>query len=284
MIPFDFSEKPYLVCKDHTVSGKFFELRKEENFQLLGTFPKPNLQELPDFYKSEDYISHTDSRKTLRDKIYQVVKSYMLRKKLHWIEKEFESKGRILDVGAGTGDFLLTAKRRGWNVMGQEPNPNARSLSAAKGISLVEDTANIPDHSMDVITLWHVLEHVSDLDKQIKELDRILKADGLLVIAVPNFNSYDAKIYREHWAAYDVPRHLYHFSRSSVKRLFSRYSFRLFAEKGLYFDSFYVSMLSEQNKKGRSNPAKAFINGLLSNFKAKLSGEHSSIVYFLRKR
>lgn len=283
MIPFDFSERPYLVCKDHTVSGEYFELRREENFQLLATFPKPSLQELPDFYKSEEYISHTDSRKTLRDKTYQAVKSYMLRKKLHWIEKQVGSKGKILDVGAGTGDFLLTAKRRGWNVFGQEPNSEARSLSAAKGISLVEETSNIPDHSMDVITLWHVLEHVSNLDKQIKELDRLLKADGLLVIAVPNYKSYDAKIYREHWAAYDVPRHLYHFSRTSVKAIFSEYSFRLFAEKGLSFDSFYVSLLSEKNKTGRSNPAKAFINGLLSNFKAKGSGEHSSIAYFLRK-
>ncbi len=280
---FNFSETPILRCKDHTVSGDFFDLRKEEDFHFLGTFPKPDISELPEFYKSEDYISHTDSRKTFLDKTYQEVKSFMLRKKIGWIEKEVKGKGKILDIGAGTGDFLLTAQNKGWDVFGQEPNPDARALAAAKGISLVDETADLPDHSFDVITLWHVLEHVPNLDKQVRELDRLLKNDGLLVIAVPNFNSHDAKIYQEHWAAYDVPRHLYHFSRRSIKKIFSEFSFSLKKERGLIFDSFYVSLLSEKYKNGKGNPAKAFVNGFCSNLKAKRSGEYSSIAYFLKK-
>lgn len=283
MCLFNFSQKPVLVCKDHTVSGLFFELKKEENYGLLGTFPQPDMKELPGFYDSQDYISHTDSRRSFLDKIYQGVKVFMLRKKVGWIEKEVKQKGRILDIGAGTGDFLLATKTRGWEVFGQEPNPAARSLAAAKGIILEEKTSSLPDRSFDVITLWHVLEHVPNLEEQIKELRRLLRKDGLLVIAVPNYNSYDAKVYQEDWAAYDVPRHLYHFSRFSVQKFFSEFSFSLVKEKGLAFDSFYVSLLSENYKQGRSNPARAFSIGALSNLKAKWSGEYSSIAYFLRK-
>lgn len=283
MSQFNFSEEPVLLCKDHTVSGLSFELRKEEKFQFLGTFPKPDLDKLPEFYKSENYISHTDSRKTFLDKTYQAVKSFMLNKKIDWIEKEIEHKGKILDIGAGTGDFLMTAKNRGWDVFGQEPNSDARDLSAGKGIFLKEKISDLPNGSFDVITLWHVLEHVPNLEDQIMELQRLLKKDGLLVIAVPNFKSYDAQVYTANWAAYDVPRHLYHFSRTSVKKIFSEFSFKVVDEKGLLFDSFYVSLLSEKYKNGKSNPAKAILVGGLSNLKAKWSGEYSSIAYFLKK-
>lgn len=283
MSPFNFSEEPVLVCKDHTVSNLFFELKKEDKFDLLGTFPRPDLEKLPEFYKSENYISHTDSRKSLFDKTYQEVKNFMLRKKIGWVEHEVTGKGKILDIGAGTGDFLLAAKKRGWEVYGIEPNPAAKDLAAAKGIYLEEKVEKLSDHSFDVITLWHVLEHVPNLEHQIKELKRLLKEDGLLVIAVPNYKSYDAKHYQEYWAAYDVPRHLYHFSRTSIDKIFSGFSFNLIREKGLLFDSFYVSLLSEKNKMGRSNPPKAFFIGAISNLKAKRTGEYSSIAYFLKK-
>lgn len=280
---FNFSQEPVLVCRDHTVSGLFFELKREENYGLLGTFPQPDEKELPGFYDSQDYISHTDSRNSFLDKIYQGVKTFMLRKKIGWIEKEVKQNGRILDIGAGTGDFLLAAKTRGWKVFGQEPNPAARSLATAKGIVLEEQLSSLPEGSFDVITLWHVLEHVPNLEEQINLLKRLLKKDGLLIVAVPNYKSYDARVYQEHWAAFDVPRHLYHFSRSSIQKFFSEFSFRLVEEKGLLFDSFYVSLLSENHRQGRSNLARAFSVGALSNLKAMWSGEYSSVAYFLRK-
>lgn len=281
--PFEFVENPEVVCKDHTVSYQNFELRREKRYDLLATFPKPENDKLPEFYKSEKYISHTDSNSTLFEKAYQKVKTFMLQKKLKWIEDEKEVGGKLLDVGAGTGDFLAEAKRRGWNVSGAEPNSRAREMASKKGISLKENTGEFLDGEFDVITLWHVLEHVPDLEIQIKELSRLLKKDGLLVIAVPNFKSYDAKVYKEHWAAFDVPRHLYHFSRSSIQTIFSEFDFEVISEKGLPFDSFYVSLLSEKYRSGTSNPVKAFFTGFVSNLKARSSGEYSSVTYFLKK-
>lgn len=280
---FEFSETPVFVCKDYTVSHKFFELRRDVKLDLLSTFPKPEKENLPEFYKSEKYISHTDSKNTVFEKVYQRVKSFMLQKKLNWLEQEKEGRGNLLDIGAGTGDFLAEANKKGWNVFGAEPNLKARELAFKKDISLREDTASFKDQKFDVISLWHVLEHVPDLEVQINELYRLLKKEGLLVIAVPNFNSYDAKVYKEHWAAFDVPRHLYHFSRSSIGKIFSEFGFQIISEKGLPFDSYYVSLLSEKYRSGRTNPFKAFLTGFISNFKAKSSGEYSSVVYFLRK-
>lgn len=283
MLPLEFSNKASLTCKDHTVTGEVFELRKAKDLDLLATFPKPDLDKLPAYYKSENYISHTDSKKGFLDKVYQKVKDLMLSKKLNWIEKEKPGKGNILDIGAGTGDFLLAAKKRGWKVFGAEPNSGARDLASKKGLPLGDNTNSFPSHNFDVITMWHVLEHVPDLEEQISELDRLLKPDGLLVIAVPNFKSYDARKYREFWAAYDVPRHLYHFSPSAMKEIFSSAGFFLTSQKGLFFDSFYVSLLSEKYATGSSNIPKALLTGSISNFKARSTGNYSSLTYFIRK-
>lgn len=278
-----FSEKPVLVCKDQTVSGEHFELRKAEGLDLLATFPRPEADKLPEYYKSENYISHTDSESGFLNKLYQQVKALMLQKKMHWIGKVKPGKGKILDIGAGTGDFLRKAKNSGWETFGVEPDAGARKLAAEKGVELRENISSLADHSFDVITLWHVLEHVPNLDQQLQELDRLLKPDGLLVIAVPNFKSYDAKKYKEHWAAYDVPRHLYHFSPQAIEALFTAAGFSLSSKKGLFFDSFYVSLLSEKYRTGASNIFRAAAIGLYSNLQAMFSGNYSSLAYFLQK-
>ncbi|MFD2517369.1 class I SAM-dependent methyltransferase [Salinimicrobium flavum] len=279
----NYEEKPFLICKDHTVSGRFFELKKDEDLDLLVTHPRPEIEKLPEYYKSENYISHTDSKKTFFDKIYHLIRSYMLRKKLSWIKKAKKEKGNLLDIGAGTGDFLKEAKEQDWKISGVEPNTGAREIAYKKGVHLKADTSSFPSDHFDVITMWHVLEHVPDLDIQIAELDRLLKRDGLLVIAVPNYNSYDAILYKEFWAAYDVPRHLYHFSRHSIRKVFRKFSFKVCSEKGLPFDAFYVSLLSEKNRYGKSHPLKAFFNGLRSNLEARWTKEYSSIAYFIKK-
>ena len=272
-----------LKCKDHTVSGNEYELRYDQKRDMLVTFPQPALRELPEFYKSEDYISHTDSSSSFFEKIYQMVKTYMIDKKIKWIEKEGTNGKDLLDIGAGTGDFLFRAKSKGWNVKGTEPNIKARELASKKGISLTEDSSGFPSASFHVITMWHVLEHVPNLEEQIKELKRLLKKDGLLVIAVPNFKSYDAEKYKNFWAAYDVPRHLWHFSRSSIQNIFDPHGFEIEKTRGLEFDAFYVSLLSEKYKSGSSFSISALWTGLLSNLKAKSTKEYSSIAYFLRK-
>nr|WP_285897023.1 class I SAM-dependent methyltransferase [Antarcticibacterium sp. W02-3] len=255
----------------------------DQEKDMLITSPKPTVEELPFYYQSEDYISHTDSRKTLTDKIYQQVKKFMLVKKIKWIDKKFPERGRILDIGAGTGDFLLEAKKRGWKVNGIEPNIKARELALEKGVKIDKDAGNFKSGKFDVITMWHVLEHVPDLRAQVIEVEHLLKKGGLLIIAVPNFKSYDASYYKEDWAAFDVPRHLWHFSQNSFKHLFSGTGFKQSDFRPLMFDSFYVSLLSEKNRTGKTNYLRAAFIGLKSNFKARFTSEYSSIAYFFRK-
>lgn len=275
--------KVYQTCKDHTVTGETFQLLWDEEKEMLVTFPKPEKSELPGYYQSEDYISHTDSSKSYTDKIYQLVKKFMLKKKIGWIEKEFPDKGRLLDIGAGTGDFLMEAKIKGWKINGVEPNEKARNQAKAKNIKLAPDTSNFKSEKFDVITMWHVLEHVYDLKSQIIELEHLLKKDGLLIIAVPNFKSFDAQHYKKYWAAYDVPRHLWHFSRGSFKHLLLGTGFEKVKTKPLLFDSIYVSLLSEKNKTGKPDFLKALYIGIKSNLKAINTSEYSSIAYFFRK-
>ncbi|MBI6116093.1 class I SAM-dependent methyltransferase [Salegentibacter maritimus] len=274
------NKKFHVICKDHLVSGEEFRLQLRSDFAILETIPKP--ENVSAYYQSEDYISHTDASKSFTDKIYHVVKNFMLLQKLKWIHKV--SKGNnLLDIGAGTGDFLVTAKKKEWNVAGVEPNTQARKLAQEKGIELKEDLTQFKDASFDVISMWHVLEHVPDLDSQIENLARLLKPNGVAVIAVPNFKSFDAKHYRKFWAAYDVPRHLWHFSQQGITELFKKHNFKKIQTKPLVFDSFYVSLLSEKNKTGQPNMLRAFKIGLQSNLKAQNTSEYSSLVYFFQK-
>ena len=268
-----------LICKDHLVSGEKFEI-KEHQKGILRTLPVPN--DLSKYYESEEYISHSDSKNSLQEKVYHLVKSHMLSKKTRWIRR-YIKQGKILDYGAGTGEFLNNMKKFLWNVEGVEPNTSARELGILKGLNLKSQLSEVADTNFDVISLWHVLEHIPDLESKISEFSKLLKDDGLLIIAVPNYNSYDSKYYNENWAAWDVPRHLWHFSRNGIKDKFSQHGFRLVEEKPLKFDSYYVSLLSEKNKPGRLNLINAFYRGLLSNQKAKCSGEYSSITYFFKK-
>jgi len=276
-------QKVFYTVKDYSVSGEQFDLLYDEERDMLVTSPCPKPDEISRYYQSEDYISHTDSRKGLRENLYFIVKRFMLKKKLSWINKKFPSKGKLLDIGAGTGDFLLEARKAGWKISGIEPNENARERAKEKCVELFENTEKFKSNKFDVITLWHVLEHVHDLRTQIIEYEHLLKKNGLLLIAVPNFKSYDAQYYKEHWAAFDVPRHLWHFSQNSFKHLIEGTSFKQSDSKPLIFDSFYVAMLSEKYKMGRSNYLKAFFIGLRSNLQAKTTSEYSSIAYFFRK-
>ncbi|WP_341199982.1 class I SAM-dependent methyltransferase [Croceibacter atlanticus] len=268
-----------LTCKDYTVSEEYFQLKYWDEYDMLVTYPQPKLDELDSYYESEDYISHTDSKATLVDKIYQSVKRIMLNKKLEIVSSFNQNKGSLLDVGAGTGDFLNAAKNDGWSISGVEPNSKARSLANQKSISLVEDINQLPTQKYDVITLWHVLEHVPNLFEYIETLKSLLKENGILIIAVPNYKSYDATYYKEFWAAYDVPRHLWHFSPKGIKKLFAQFNFKLENTHPMTYDAYYVSLLSEKYKNSSFQKLKALKTGFLSNLKAKHSGEYSSLIY-----
>ena len=273
----DSTKSQQFLCEDHLVSHEKFAIENYEN-GILRTSPVP--ENISEYYESENYISHTDSKRSLQDRVYQLVKSHMLSKKAKWIRRYFKH-GRILDFGAGTGEFLSKMKSLYWNVEGVEPNSTARELAILKGLNLKENLQEIRNSKFEVITLWHVLEHLPDFENKIEEIRDLLDLNGLLIIAVPNYNSHDAKHYNSNWAAWDVPRHLWHFSRNGIKNKVAESGFELLEEKPLKFDSYYVSLLSEKNKGG--NLLNAFYRGFLSNLKAKKSGEYSSIAYFFRK-
>lgn len=272
--------------KDFTVSNEEFDLVFNEKFQCLETVPQPPLEKLGRYYESEDYISHTDASKSFIDGVYQIVKKYALLNKFKLISKVSNGKS-ILDVGCGTGDFLNVSDKNNFNVVGVEPNSKARALAKSKlgaASKIFSDLFEITEEQFDVITLWHVLEHVPDLEAYIEKLTSLLKPNGVLIVAVPNHKCYDAKHYKEFWAAYDVPRHLWHFSKKSIKSLFTLKNFELISTKPMLFDSFYVSMLSEKYKNGRGNLIKAFFVGSISNLCGIFSKEYSSHMYVLRKK
>lgn len=279
----DFSNKTlFIKVKDHSVSKENFELLLDEELQLLKTTPQPSPEKLPSYYESDDYISHTDGKRSFFEKVYHIIKRKAIRDKVKLITSFQSDKGSLLDIGAGTGDFLLEAKNQGWKTIGIEPSEKAKNSAIAKGICFAENLEQLENHSFDVITMWHVLEHVPDLENQIATLKRLVKPNGTIIIAVPNYKSYDAKYYGSFWAAYDVPRHLWHFSKVAIEKLFARQNIRLVKIKPMLFDSFYVSLLSEKYKNGKMNFIKGFWVGLRSNLDAKRNFEYSSHIYILK--
>ena len=273
--------KHFLNVKDYSVSQETFELLYKEDLDMLITNPQPSLEKLPSYYKSVNYISHTDGNKSLFEKMYQIVKSIALKNKLKLINSQSE-KGRILDIGAGVGDFLSVAKNDGWETFGTEPSEKAKAIAIKKGVSFVDNLSQLENNSFDIITMWHVLEHVPELENQISELKRLLKPNGTILIAVPNFNSFDANYYGTFWAAFDIPIHLWHFSKTAIQKLFAVQNLDLVKVLPMKFDSFYVSLLSEKYKTGKMNYLKAFYIGLKSNWYGNKNLEYSSHIYVIK--
>lgn len=285
----NFFKNTKITCQDYTVSNEKFELVYNKKLDLLETFPQPKIEDLYKYYESVDYISHTDSKKSVIDKLYQIVKGYTLNKKVKLINSFNTEDKSVLDVGCGTGDFLLKCKKNGWNVVGVEPNSNAYNLAKTKlskgrASKIYSDIIVMNTEKFDVITLWHVLEHVPNLSEYILKLKSLLKPNGVLLIAVPNYKSYDASYYKIFWAAFDVPRHLWHFSKKSIQFLFSEQNMAIEKILPMKFDSFYVSLLSEKYKNGKNNFIKAFCIGLLSNLKAMRTKEYSSLIYIIKNK
>ena len=274
--------KLFLKTKDYAISGEQFELHWDQKLDMLVTKPQP--QDLAPYYESEDYISHTDSKSSFTDRLYQLVKSKNLKKKIQLVENQVDKVKNLLDLGAGTGDFLICAQNSGFKATGVEPNDNARLLAHQKGVELQASLKDVSGQKFQAITLWHVLEHLPNLEQQIKALVDLLEDDGVLVVAVPNFKSFDAKYYKAHWAAFDVPRHLWHFSKASITKLFAPHKLEVVKIKPMWFDAFYVSLLSEKYKGNKLYLISAFFVGLWSNLTAIFTKEQSSLIYILKKK
>jgi 2-polyprenyl-3-methyl-5-hydroxy-6-metoxy-1,4-benzoquinol methylase len=277
----------FLSLKDYFLSQEKFSLIKCESCGLLYTLPRPNPDSIYNYYNSEEYTSHNASDRSLKNLLYRQVRKVSISRKLQLIKKYCE-RGKILDIGAGTAEFLNYCRAHDWAIAGVEPNTKAREISFERhGIALLNevDLSILEKGSMDVISMWHVLEHIADPVSQLEINHQLLDKNGLLVLALPNYESWDAYIYGRYWAAYDVPRHLYHFTSESVKLLAEKSGFRVQEIHPMKFDSFYICLLSEKYKNGKMNYAKAFSNGLRSNVVAgKGSFGYSSLVYMLKKK
>jgi 2-polyprenyl-3-methyl-5-hydroxy-6-metoxy-1,4-benzoquinol methylase len=276
----------FLHCKDHFFTKENFVICKCSACGFLFTNPRPQKEDLGHYYKTENYISHSNLQKGLINRIYHFIRKKNHKKKYSIIKKEIPS-GKILDIGCATGEFLNYFKRKGWGVTGVEPDSDARKFASENyklNVFLESELDNFEDGNFDVITMWHVLEHVSDLNKRMSELVRLVKTDGLIVIAVPNAGSYDAQQYGSFWAGYDVPRHLYHFSREAALNLFNKYSLKCIEIVPMKFDSFYVSLLSEKYLSEKKKYFKAFRMGLKSNREGrKNNNNYSSLIFLLKK-
>ena len=274
-----------LVCTDYTVSKEEFQIQECNNCGFWFTNPRPAENEIGAYYKSEDYISHTNSKKGLFNNVYQMARSVTIRNKFNLVNSITHGKN-LLDYGCGTGEFLNYCDNHGMTVTGFEPDPDARAVgkqSYQLNLLSEEDLFALPSSNFDVITLWHVLEHVHRLKETIGHLERMLRPDGALLVAVPNHTSLDAKLYGEHWAAYDVPRHIYHFQPNDIRHLFSQFNMEMVEALPMKLDSYYVSMLSERYKKG--NVVRAMLNGLRSNLSASSEAlTWSSQIYILKKK
>jgi SAM-dependent methyltransferase len=272
--------------KDYSVSNEVFMIVECKSCSLRLTQDVPDQDSIGSYYKSEDYISHSDTSKGLINNLYQRVRKRTLKQKRKLIENTTGLKnGYLLDTGSGTGAFANEMVKNGWQVTGLEPDVSARSKARELyGIELqgLEVFYELPVSSFDAITFWHVLEHVHELNPYMETLKKLLKPKGKLFIAVPNYTSRDAATYGEYWAAYDVPRHLYHFSPTAMKMLVEKHGMKIEKYLPMWYDSFYVSMLSSKYKKGKTNMPAAITQGLRSNMHATGKPERcSSVIYII---
>lgn len=279
---------PFLTCTDFFVSGEQFNIKQCKSCGFKITEAIEDEENIGRYYQSENYISHSNTSKGLVNSVYHGVRKYMLGRKRRLVETATSlKKGSVLDVGTGTGFFLNEMRESGWQVTGTEKSREARDF-AKKEFHLEnlpsENLFELQENNFDAITLWHVLEHIHLLDKNMATFNRLLKNNGKLVIAVPNHNSYDARQYKEFWAAYDVPRHIWHFSPEQMKKLGAKHGFNLVKLHTMPFDSFYVSMLSEKYKNSGFAVFRGIIIGKISWMKSILNpAKCSSVIYVFEK-
>ena len=275
------------TASDYLVSGESFEIMECNDCSLRFTSPIPDENEIGKYYKSDKYISHAKRVTSIFDLVYKIVQKFTLRSKRKTVERIAQEKsGTLLDIGCGTGDFINVMKQSGWNINGVEINESARSLAEeniGKTIFSQNDFFN-SEKKYDVITLWHSLEHLNTLTRFLEKISISLNANGVVLIAVPNYQSFDAEHYQQDWAAYDLPRHLYHFSPEAMVKLMEKFNFELIQSRQLPFDPFYVSLLSEMSVRKKHNIIKALLVGWKSYWKGKQNEERGSSILYIFKR
>ena len=276
----------FLDCTDHFISNESFTISRCKNCGFCFTNPRPFVSNIAPYYNSEEYISHSKTSAGIINRLFHLSRIYTLGYKKR-IVKKYSSGNRILDYGCGTGEFLQTMKNKGWICSGIEPNAGARESANQKFDFKISDEAGISkiaEGSLDAISLWHVLEHVYPIKERLISFHKLLSEKGILFVALPNMDSYDAKRYGKFWAAWDVPRHIYHFNPASIKTLMKNYGFELVTTRPMILDAFYISMLSEKYKNGSPKNFNALLHGIISNCSALMKDKnYSSLIYIFKK-
>jgi 2-polyprenyl-3-methyl-5-hydroxy-6-metoxy-1,4-benzoquinol methylase len=277
-----------LVVEDKTVSHESFAIVQCTACGFQFTNPRPAAADIGRYYESDAYVSHNSAAAGFINQAYKVARFFTMRRKVALLNKLAARRGQLLDYGCGTGHFLEAAKGAGWQVAGLEPNARAREEASRRlgGVPIsAEGLGTFEPGTFDAITLWHVLEHVHTLNETLAQLVALLKPDGVLIIAVPNAESLDAQHYREQWAAYDVPRHLYHFVPKTITQLLKKHKMAVTQTLPMPLDAYYVSMLSERNRNERAGGMLAVLKaGYKSNqYAAQHEGQYSSLIYVARR-
>lgn len=276
----------HLWLKDEFLTNEDFQIQECLKCGLLFTLPRLKPDETKKYYQSPEYYSHQENKTGFVPKLYEKVKTVNLKHK-YTLATSGKRAGTALDIGCGTGDFLQIMENNNWKCIGIEPTENARAIAEnriAAEILWPQEQEKLSDESFDVITMWHVLEHVEDLRWQVKQLVRLTKPGGRIILALPNYKSYDAEFYKEKWAAYDVPRHLNHFNQNTIVNILSINEIIHVKTEKLVWDAYYISYMSEKYKRHSMPLLKGLCRGLLSNLKARRSGEWSSLVYIFEKK
>ena len=276
----------FLKSCDFFLTKEEFTIVSCSNCGMKFVNPRPDIKEIGKYYESPDYVSHDAGEKNGMNYLYRLARNFSVKKK-YTIVKEYANGKKLLDIGCGTGEFLFFCNKNGYEVKGIEPVEKPRTFARSKyqlDVNEEDYLGNLTLHEFDIITLWHVLEHVHLLNERMKKIAEILNPDGTLILAVPNCDSWDAHYYGKFWAAYDLPRHLYHFSRETMKILAQKHTFKIDRIIPMKLDAFYISLLSEKYARGNQNYFKAVINGARSNnFARKNNKNYSSLIYILRK-
>ena len=280
-------DEKHIMTQDFLITNEKFKITEDKETRVLKTTPTPKEEDLPSYYSSEAYASHQERANTPVLWAYMRVRKIAMKSKIKLISTFSTKTGALLDFGCGLGGFLSATHAKGWSSYGIEPHQKAKTK--AKKISGREVYSTIGEaqktnKKYDVITLWHSLEHVVGLGKTIRFLYNSTKKEGKVVVAVPNHQSFDAKHYKNFWAAYDTPRHIWHFDQKSITNVFKKQGFFLERKRLMMWDAFYISILSEKNKRSRAIYFKAAVIGVISNFLSLFTGESSSITYVFSKR
>lgn len=277
------NQEEFLKCTDYLITQEVFQLVRCSDCHFVFTNPRPPESKIQAYYSSDDYFSHQNKSVSLISSVYNLIRNINVKSKLKLISKYHSGSLSLLDYGCGAGVFLEAAMNKSFQVAGVEPNNDARKIIAGLGMVVYtpDELSNLKDNSYDVITLWHVMEHIHRLNSSIDLLKSKLSSGGIMLIALPNMSSWDARKYKEKWAAYDVPRHLYHFSKNTFSKFADKHGMKIVGIHPMKFDAFYVSLLSEANSVLKY--PKAIVNGMRSNFNARKLLNHSSLIYILKK-